>query len=93
MICYGHFGIWENAEFYLRIAKEQLSTWVQVVEELIESRDTPDFLDQVIQQLIKRDKYFLNMELIDQNMRNKELYFIRNCIKGIEGYIQKKINK
>jgi len=93
MICYGHFGIWENAEFYLRIAKEQLSTWVQVVEELIEYRDTPDFLDQVIQQLIKRDKYFLNMELIDQNMRNKELYFIRNCIKGIEGYIQKKKNK
>jgi glyoxylase-like metal-dependent hydrolase (beta-lactamase superfamily II) len=89
MICYGHFGIWKDAEFYLRIAKEQLSIWVQVVQELFENREAPDFLDQVIQQLIKRDKYFLNIELIDQNQRNKELYFIRNCIKGIEGYIQK----
>ena len=93
MICYGHFGIWKNAEFYLRIAKEQLSTWVQVVQELFENRNAPDFLDQVIQQLIKRDRYFLNIELIDQNQRNKELYFIRNCIKGIEGYIQKKRSK
>lgn len=90
MICYGHFGIWENAEFYLQIAKEQLSIWVQVVQELYENRNDPDFLDQVIQRLIKRDKYFLNIESIDQNQRNKELYFIRNCIKGIEGYIQKK---
>lgn len=93
MICYGHFGIWKDAEFYLRIAKEQLSTWVQVVQELFENRNDPDFLEQVIQQLIQRDKYFLNIESIEQNQRNKELYFIRNCIKGIEGYIQKKKNK
>ena len=53
----------------------------------------PDFFDQVIQELTKRDKYFLNMDLLDKNMRNKELYFVGNCIRGIEGYIQKKKDK
>ena len=93
LICYGHFGIKKNAEFYLKIAKEQLSTWVQVIQDLFEKRGDPDFIDQVIQELTKRDKYFLNMDLLDKNMRNKELYFVGNCIRGIEGYIQKKKDK
>jgi glyoxylase-like metal-dependent hydrolase (beta-lactamase superfamily II) len=93
MICYAHFGMWKNADFYLRIAKKQLSIWIQIVEELLQNRNDLNFLDQVIQQLNIRDKYFLNMELIDQSIRNKELYFIKNCIKGIEGYIKIKNKK
>jgi glyoxylase-like metal-dependent hydrolase (beta-lactamase superfamily II) len=89
-ICYGHFGTKKNAEKYLKIAREQLSIWVQVIEERYEDRDKPNFLDQIIQELIENDKFFSNIELMDKNTKEKELYFVGNCIKGIVGSIQKK---
>jgi len=90
MICYGHIGIRENAELCLTIAKEQLSIWIQVIEELYENRLDSDFFDQVVEELKKKDKYFSGFDLMDRNTRVKELYFIGNSIKGIEGYIERK---
>ena len=90
MICYGHFGLKGNAELYLKIAEEQLTIWVEVIERLFGNRAQPDFFNQVIEELKKKDKYFSSIGLMERNTIKKEQYFIGNCIKGIEGYIQKK---
>ena len=74
----------------MKIAEEQLTIWVEVIERLFENREQPDFFNQVIEELKKKDKYFSSIGLIDKDTRKKEYYFIGNCIKGIEGYIQKK---
>ncbi|MFW9877797.1 MAG: MBL fold metallo-hydrolase [Candidatus Thorarchaeota archaeon] len=89
-ICYGHIGIRENAELYLKIAKEQINIWVKVIEELFGNRQDPDFFNLVIEELKKKDKYFSNFDERDKNTGEKEFFFIGNSIKGIEGYIQRK---
>jgi len=93
MICYAHYGLKENAEKYLKIAKDQLTIWVQVIDELFEKREQPDFFNQVIEELKKKDKYFSSINLLSKDISEKELYFIGNCIKGILDYVQKRKEK
>jgi glyoxylase-like metal-dependent hydrolase (beta-lactamase superfamily II) len=89
-ICYGHFGIKDNAEFFLKLAEEQLTTWVEVISELLDKRDTPNFFGLVIEELKQKDKNFSGMDLMDKETEKKELFFTGNCIKGIADYLQKK---
>jgi glyoxylase-like metal-dependent hydrolase (beta-lactamase superfamily II) len=91
-ICYGHYGIRDNAHLMLKIAKEQLTIWKEVVESLYDRREQNDFVEIVITELLKEDKYFASMNLFNEDVRNREKTFVLNSIKGILGYIQKKRN-
>ncbi len=90
LMCYAHFGLRENAEFLLNLAQDQINLWVQVVNDLLEMKDQPTFFDQVVSKLKSEDKHFATIDLLDDNMREKELYFVGNSIKGIIGYLQNK---
>ena len=90
MICYAHFGLRENADKMLRIAKKQLSVWKQVIERLFKTRTRPDFETTVIEKLREEDNYFANIDLFDDDVRKRELTFIGNNIKGITKFIEKK---
>ncbi|MFW9824473.1 MAG: MBL fold metallo-hydrolase [Candidatus Thorarchaeota archaeon] len=89
-ICYGHFGMRANAEFYLKLAEEQLTAWVEVIGELIEKRDNPNFFKFVMDELREKDRYFSGMSLMEEETEKKEIFFTRNCIKGIADYILKR---
>ena len=91
LICYAHFGLSKNAKFLLKLAQDQINLWVQVVKDLFELKDQPSFFNKVVSKLKNKDEYFANIELLDANMKEKELFFVGNSIKGITGYIQKKI--
>jgi len=93
LICYAHFGLSKNAKFLLKLAQDQINLWIQVVNELIELKDQPSFFNQVISKLKLKDEYFANIELLDANMKEKELFFVGNTIKGIIGHLQKKKEK
>ncbi|KKM63542.1 hypothetical protein LCGC14_1510440 [marine sediment metagenome] len=88
-ICYAHFGIRENAGELLQIAQEQLATWIRVINELSEMRNHSNYLEIVKKTLKIRDKYFATLDSLDENMREKELYFVGNSIRGITEYLRK----
>ncbi|MHA2028964.1 MAG: MBL fold metallo-hydrolase [Candidatus Kariarchaeaceae archaeon] len=90
IICYAHFGLRKNAEFLLNLAQNQINLWVQVVKDLFEMKDQPTFFNQVVTKLKREDKYFATIDLLDDNMREKEFYFVGNSIRGITDYLQKK---
>ena len=90
LICYAHFGSSKNAEFLLKLAQDQINLWIQVINDLFELKDQPSFFNKVVSMLKNKDEYFANIELLDANMKEKELFFVGNSIKGILGHIQKK---
>ena len=90
IICYAHHGAKVNADKFLNIAMDQVNLWIQIINELFDKKQSPNFLDQVIKELIHRDKYFSSVNTMDKNSRIKELFFIGNSIRGIVDYLEKK---
>ncbi|KKN36972.1 hypothetical protein LCGC14_0768140 [marine sediment metagenome] len=88
-MCYAHFGMKENAIELLKIAELQLVTWIRVIEELSEKRHEPNYLEIVKKTLKMKDKYFATLDSLDKNMREKELYFVGNSVRGITEYIHR----
>ncbi|MFX1410367.1 MAG: MBL fold metallo-hydrolase [Promethearchaeota archaeon] len=91
-ICYAHYGIRNNAEKMLKIAKEQLKMWKQVIENTLVKKEHVDFEDHVIKELVKRDRYLANVILFDEETKKREKKFISNSIKGITEYLQKQLS-
>lgn len=89
-ICYPHLGMSKNAEKMLIIAQEQLSLWIQIITELYEINERSDLIEELMSELKKKDIYFANYELLDKDIKKRELTFAGNSIRGILGYIQKK---
>jgi len=93
MICYAHHGAKDDAVKYLKIAIDQVNLWIQVIDELFENRNAENFFEQIIQELLTRDKYFASVNTMDENSRTKELFFIGNSIRGIVDYLERKKKK
>ena len=91
-ICYPHYGIRENANKMIKLAKKQLSIWMNTIENLFEKRNQPKFYEQVILTLQKKDVYFKRYKLMDDQIKTRENYFIFNCINGIVKYIESRRN-
>ncbi len=89
-ICFAHYGIKDDVESMLIIAKEQLAIWVQVISELIDSKNKSDYFEKVRNELKKNDIYFANIDVMDENAREKEFFFVENCIRGITDYLEKR---
>ncbi|MFX1323914.1 MAG: MBL fold metallo-hydrolase [Promethearchaeota archaeon] len=89
-ICYGHFGLREDAEFFLKLAEEQLRIWVNVIGELLDKRESQNFFRFVIEELKNKDRYFSGMDMMDEKTEKKELFFTSNCIRGIAEYLLKR---
>ncbi|MHA1942049.1 MAG: MBL fold metallo-hydrolase [Promethearchaeota archaeon] len=88
-MCYAHFGIKVNAEFLLKLAQDQINLWIQVVDRLFEMKDQASFFNRVVSKLKNEDRHFATIDLLDDNMREKELFFVGNSIKGIIGHLEK----
>ncbi|KKK42972.1 MAG: hypothetical protein Lokiarch_30830, partial [Candidatus Lokiarchaeum sp. GC14_75] len=88
-MCYAHFGIRENANRLLKIAEKQLITWIRVIDGLSEKWDKPNYLETVKKTLKNEDNYFASIDFLDENMREKELFFVNNSILGITDYLRK----
>ncbi|MFX1314613.1 MAG: MBL fold metallo-hydrolase [Promethearchaeota archaeon] len=91
-ICYAHYGMRNNAEKMLKIVKEQLKIWKQVIENTLVKKEYLDFEDHIIKELMKKDRYFANVSLFDEETKKREKKFISNSIKGIKEYVQKQLN-
>ncbi|MFW9896752.1 MAG: MBL fold metallo-hydrolase [Candidatus Thorarchaeota archaeon] len=89
-ICYAHYGMKEDVDLMLNIAKDQLAIWVEVIGRLLYLKNEPDYIERVREELKKNDKYFTNIDLLDENKRKNEFFFVRNSIIGITNYLENK---
>jgi glyoxylase-like metal-dependent hydrolase (beta-lactamase superfamily II) len=90
LICYGHFGIKDNAVQLLKRHREQLFFWEKVMEEEIKNYNKENFMENCIKRLLTEDINMAGFEMLNKNMQNRELDFIKNSVKGFAGHIQRK---
>lgn len=89
-ICFAHYGMKDDVKTMLKIAKEQLAIWVQVIRKLLDLKTESNYFEKVINELKKNDIYFANLDVMDKNSIEKEFFFVKNCIRGITDYLVNK---
>lgn len=89
-ICYGHFGMKENAVKILKMHRDQLLFWKRTIADEItvkKQTDGEDFILGCLQRLLKEDKHLRHFFKMDRFVREREKIFLINSIKGFAGYL------
>ena len=86
-ICFGHYGYYENPRPILEKAREQLVNWVQTVETEL-GKGEEDLIERIIRSLESSDELLNSYSLLEEDIKEREHYFIRNSIKGMVQYVQ-----
>lgn len=89
-ICFPHFGMRDNAAMMIKIAQNQIVTWLKVIDTLYNARKQPNFMNLLIAELKSHDNIFANLNLLSQEIQSREPFILRQSVDGIIGYIEKK---
>ncbi|KKM70856.1 hypothetical protein LCGC14_1436520 [marine sediment metagenome] len=89
-ICFPHFGMRDNAAMIIKIAQDQIKTWLKVINSFYNERNQPKFMEHLFTELLKVDKIYSNLKLLDKEIQLREPFIMRQSIAGIIGYIEKK---
>jgi len=96
-VCLGHYGASNDALAVLNGGRDQLNRWTETVRDFINTNelqfdepqfDESQFFDAVINQLIITDPLFSNFQFLDDDIKKRENYFVRNSLKGMKEYIE-----
>ncbi|MFH2012780.1 MAG: MBL fold metallo-hydrolase [Pseudomonadota bacterium] len=87
-ICFGHFGIHKDSEEMLERHRQQLLLWKEVIsDQVINSTKKENLIEDCISKLLKADKSFALFNRLDDDIKERERYFVKNTINGYVGYI------
>jgi glyoxylase-like metal-dependent hydrolase (beta-lactamase superfamily II) len=87
-ICYGHYGFREDAITMLRIAEEQISSWLTVIEER-QNRGLNLDEEEIFTEILDRDPHVRTFYELEPDTREKESYFVKNTIKGMIDFVKR----
>ena len=89
-VCFGHFGIYEDSLDVARYSKKQIGDWVQqIFDEVSEGNERFDEIaENVKNKLLEKDARFSNYKLLDDDIKEREDYFIKNSIRGMFEYVK-----
>ena len=87
-ICFGHYGISDNAIDWLKTHKEQLGLWRDIIQVEMKNLGKESFFSDCIKQLKKEDPRMAHFDLFSADQQERETYFITNSIKGYTGYLE-----
>ena len=89
-VCFGHFGMYKDSLDIAKYAKKQLKKWVQTIfDEVSGGESYPEKItENVKKNLLEKDARFSNYKLLDDDIREREDYFIRNSIIGMLEYVK-----
>ena len=89
-ICYGHFGMKKNAVKILKMHRDQLLFWKQIIADEIavkRQNDGEEFFRGCLQRLLREDNLLQSFFKMDQSVQDREKIFLINSIKGFAGYL------
>lgn len=91
MICYGHFGVHEDAVGMLKAHRRQLHLWRKIIEDEItrlRQINDKDVVENCLQRLLKEDPCLKHFSHMDISVQEREKGFLKNSIRGFIGYLQ-----
>jgi len=89
-ICFPHFGMRDNAAMMIKIAYDQIQTWLKVISSLYDKRKQSNFMELLYAELLKVDKIYSNLRFLEKEIQSREPFIMRQSVAGIIGYIEKK---
>lgn len=92
-VCFGHFGFNENSREIVKESKKQMKIWVETVYDLVCKRglDERKVIDFAKDELLKKDQRFSRYILLDDDIKRREDFFIKNSLKGIFDFVCEKM--
>lgn len=87
-ICYGHFGIRDNAVEMLRRHRNQLLIWNEIIGEEMKNFQEENFYEICIDRLLHADPLLKEFVQLDAAAQERERFFLTNSIKGFTGYLE-----
>jgi len=88
IICYGHYGCLRDAVTMLKVAQEQINSWLPIIEGRRNKGLSLD-KEEILGEILARDPYMRRFPRLEPDIRERELYFIKNSIKGMLGFINR----
>jgi glyoxylase-like metal-dependent hydrolase (beta-lactamase superfamily II) len=86
VLCYGHFGYVTEAGEKLQLHREQLVVWGEAIADCLAKGAG---MDEMTQELGKRDRLLEELDKLPEGQRNRERFFLGNSIAGFVGYFSK----
>jgi glyoxylase-like metal-dependent hydrolase (beta-lactamase superfamily II) len=84
-VCFSHYGVCNDGTKILKIAKQQLLLWVDVIARHL---DEPD-MNHIIADLSAIDPVYARKKLLPPQLYKREMHFSANSIRGIIQYLNK----
>lgn len=89
-ICFGHFGIHKDSKEMLERHRKQLFLWKEVIANQVKrSSKKENLIEDCMSKLLAVDKSFASFNHLDDDIREREKYFVKNSIKGYIWYINR----
>jgi glyoxylase-like metal-dependent hydrolase (beta-lactamase superfamily II) len=85
-ICYGHYGMMDDAVNVLENARDQIRLWLEIIEARRDKGLEPDE-EEIFGEILARDPAVRSFHQMEPNIRERETYFIKNSIKGMVGFV------
>ncbi len=86
-LCFGHYGYSNSPAAVFTAAREQMDLWMRIIGERM---DTGKPFDPVLvrDELCAVDPVLTGLNELPGDIRARELHFMLNSIKGIQGYLE-----
>ncbi len=91
-ICYAHFGRAESSHRLLRIFRDQLIRWKEIIYELVtgEIRSDEELIRNCIEILLEKDPNLAAFNKMDKDAQGRERFLMANAVKGFLGFLREK---
>jgi glyoxylase-like metal-dependent hydrolase (beta-lactamase superfamily II) len=87
-ICYGHYGIRENAATMLQTHRDQILFWANTIRKVIASCGSQDPIDACAPRLLAVDPLMAGFYGLPPDVQERENYFLKNSLRGFIGYLK-----
>jgi glyoxylase-like metal-dependent hydrolase (beta-lactamase superfamily II) len=86
-ICYAHFGKADSSHEMLKRNRDQILNWEKIIRRELSS-DANDLMERCVKRLLSEDPELKAFQQLESNVQKRELFFIRNSIKGYFQYLE-----
>ncbi|MBO8181805.1 MAG: MBL fold metallo-hydrolase [Archaeoglobus sp.] len=92
-VCFGHFGYEEGSSKIIENSAKQLDLWVETVEDIACEKgyqEEAEIIQHSREELIRSDPLFAKYTYLDDDIKQREDYFIENTLRGMAGYVKER---
>ena len=87
-VCFGHYGLRPFDKRIFELAEEQLELWMEIISEFPHSL-SEDGYRQIFKIIRQKDPSIKTFDRLPADIRQREIYFCLNSIKGMHEYIMR----